>query len=215
MKTTARIILTMILAVFAMPTLNALQATRSRFDPAPAGRIVPHNDFWDRVSKGINPAGIDYGERIEETRQGILDDTLRDSSFRFEAVLALALVGMWLLYWWECRITGNLRFSASRAVVACQNELASVRGRNAKLEKEYAEAGRILNERMENPAAAKPQQAKSRNESSSIDLGQGTANPEQQLAEAKQMIAGLNRQVAILTRKYEEEQQKNRKLMGG
>ena len=67
------------------------QAPRSRFDPAPASHSAQKKSFVDWTLGQINSKDVDYGERIEEMRQSILQDTLRDPSFRTYALLIAAL----------------------------------------------------------------------------------------------------------------------------
>jgi len=210
----------------------AAQAPRSRFDPAPASHSGQQKSFVDWTLSQINSKDIDYGERIEEMRQSILLDTLRDSSFRTDALLISALCVLYVCYWWETRTKRALRVSTTRIVTAYDSELAMAREQIARLSAEYAQAKRILDEHLEAEVVAKPPKTKSENAVSSGNGAKGTiilegngktVEPQlsaqdngfkQQLVQANETIASLRKQVGVVTRKYEEEQQKNRKLRG-
>src|SRR5215471_18841704 len=117
---TELLLITVLLAV----CLAASQVPRSSYDPAPAHRSGQQKSFIDWAFSQINPRNINYGERIEEMRQSVLDNTLRDPAFRAEALLIAALCVLFVFYWWECRTTGSLRVSTTRIVTAYDNELA-------------------------------------------------------------------------------------------
>ena len=229
MKRRAQMLLFMLLlaACFA-----AAQVPRSHHDPAPAHRPGQEKNFIDWESSRINPRNIDYGAQIEELRQSVLDDTLRDPDFRSKALLITALCGLFIAYWWECRTTGGLRVSTTRIITACHSELAVARDLIIKLTGEYGQAKRILDEQMETVLRTKSQRTKLSNTTASGDGPKGNAPDasndkpsesklegqdsvlNQQLLEANQTISSLRRQLGIVSRKYEEEQQKNRKLRG-
>lgn len=210
----------------------AAQAPRSRFDPTPASHSGQQKSFIDWTLSQINSKDVDYGERIEEMRQIILLDTLRDPSFRTDALLIATLCVLYVCYWWECRTNRALRVSTTRMVTAYHSELAIAREEIAKLSAEYALAKRILGEQLEAEVAAKPQKTKSENAASSGNGAKGTiilggngkalepqlsaqdSGLKQQLVQANETITSLRKQVSVVTRKYEEEQQKNRKLRG-
>ena len=222
------LLITVLLAV----CFAAAQVPRSSYDPAPAHRAGQQKSFIDWAFSQINPRNIDYGVRIEALRQSVLDDTLRDPDFRSKALLIAALLGLFIAYWWECRTTGGLRVSTTRIVTVYHNELAVARSHIAKLTSEYAQAKRVLDDQMETRLAAKTQKTKPSNTSPSGEASPGNASNgstdkpgetqlgdhdsglNQQLLDANQTISSLRRQLGIVTRKYEEEQQKNRKLRG-
>jgi hypothetical protein len=208
------------------------QAPRSRFDPAPPRHAAQQKSFVDWAFSRINARNIDYGARIEEWRQGFLDDTVRDPSFRMEALLIASLCVLFLVYWWEVRTTGALRVSTTRIITAYESELAVAREQIAKLSTEYARSKRLLEEQMEVVVAAKPQKSKPVSEvpaapgtketavadkngkADEPPIGDNGSGLSQQLLEANQIIGSLRRQVGTVTKKLEEEQQKNRKLRG-
>lgn len=210
----------------------AVQAPRSRFDPAPASHSAQQKSFVDWTLSQINSKDVDYGERIEEMRQIKLLDTLRDPFFRTDALLITALCVLYVCYWWECRTKRVLRVSTTRIVTAYHSELEVAQEEIVRLSIEYARAKRILDEQLEAEVMAKPQKTKSENAVSSGNGAKGTIIPggngktvdpqlsaldnglKQQLVQANETIASLRKQVSVVTRKYEEEQQKNRKLRG-
>lgn len=229
MKRTVQFLL--IVGLFVTDFVTA-QAPRSRFDPAPASHSAQQKSFIDWTLSQINSKDVDYGERVENMRQTILADTLRDPSFRTDALLITALCVLYVCYWWECRTKRALQVSTTRIVTAYHSELAMAREEIARLAAEYAQAKRILDEQVEAEVVAKPQKTKPENAVSSGNGAKGTIilggngkavepqlSPQdngikQQLVQANETIASLRKQVSVVTRKYEEEQQKNRKLRG-
>lgn len=229
MKRAVQILLMMALFV---TNFVADQAPRSRFDPAPTSHSAQQKSFVDWALGQINSKDVDYGKRIEEMRQSILLDTLRDPSFRTYALLIAALCVLYVCYWWETRTKRALQVSTTRIVTAYHSELEMAREEIIRLSAEYAQAKRILDEPLEAEVAAKSQKTKPENAVSSGNGAKGTIilggngkavepqlSPQdngikQQLVQANETIASLRKQVSVVTRKYEEEQQKNRKLRG-
>jgi hypothetical protein len=162
-------------------------------------------------------------------RQDMVDGTIRNPEWWGKALLIAALVGLYVAYWWEVRRSGRIIVSTVRVVTGYENELMMARGQINKLTTEYRLAKRILDDQME---GARSQKSKSTNAVPADDGPKGNASnngkirssepqPEgqdselnQQLLAANQTMSSLRRQVSTLTKKYEEEQQKNRKLKG-
>src|SRR5579864_355426 len=227
MKRALRLLL---LLVASAACFAVAQAPRSRYDPGAGRRPVQQKSFIEWTFSQINPRNIDYGARIEAMRQGFLDDTIRNPEWRGKALLIAALLGLYVAYWWEVRRSGGIIISTARVIAGYENELVMARGQITKLTAEYKQAKRILDDQME---AARSQKSKPTNAAPADDGLKGNASgngkdrssepqPEgqdsesnQQLLAANQTISSLRRQVSTLTRKYEEEQQKNRKLKGG
>jgi hypothetical protein len=180
----------------------------------------------------VNPRNIDYGQRIEAMRQRLLDNTLRDPDFRDKAILFLALIGLYIYFWWEMRKANAMKHSATDMLTAYQNQLAVASAQVDELSVQYAEAKRLLDEKIEAALVAKPRRLKLENVApSSIapqaaesveENGKAAASPVKdsesgaalQLLSASDLINSLRQQLGVVTRKYEEEQQKNRKLRG-
>ncbi len=223
MKRAIEIIL---LVLFWAVLFAAAQAPRSSFDPAPARHAAQQKSFIDWTFSQINARDIDYGQRIEVWRQGFLDDTVRDPSFRTELLLITALCVLVIVYWWELWVAGVSRVSTTRIVTAYESELTVARGQIAQLSAEYAQARRLLEEQTEPAVAAKSQKPKPGSEASAKPAAYSNGKePEtpvggqdnglgQQLLDANQTISSLRRQLSTVTKKWEEEQQKNRKLRG-
>lgn len=152
-------------------------------------------------------------------RQSILESTLRDTTFRVEALLIGALCFLYVCYWWECHRSTNLKVSTVRIVAACHNELQASRQHIAKLSSEYAQARRMLEERTEAASLAahtvggKRQSAAVNGEQKDLvaaSTGNGQLNKDELLVENN----SLKQQVRTLTIKWQEEQQRNRRLKG-
>jgi uncharacterized coiled-coil protein SlyX len=181
----------------------------------------------------LNPRNIDYGMRIEEWRQNALDSTARDFSFWADAIAAGVLGMIFIFIYWQFRQNQSVRFSTARLIAGYENELVVVRDRFAKLSAEYRRIKCTADEQMEDTARSKPQAVKRENAApgngnsmervpagssgqTAVQLqvrgDDGSLN--QQLAGANDTIGNLRRQVSALTKRLEEEQQKNRKLRG-
>lgn len=207
-----------VLVVLFAACLATAQVPRSRFDPAQAHPAEQQKSFVDWAFRQINPRNIDYGERIEQMRQSVLDNTLRDPSFRGETLLIAALCVLFTFYWWECRTNGSLRVSTTRIVSAYHNELAVARDQIAKLSAEYAQAKRQLDEQTDAASVVKAAVGQredvatnaSKKEVVPAKSGNDQLTVEQVLTENN----SLKQQVKTLTTKWQEEQQRNRKLKG-
>lgn len=207
----------------------AAQAPRSRYDPGAGRHPAQQKSFVEWAFSQINPRNIDYGARIEAMRQDLLDVTIRNPEWWGKALLIAALLGLYVAYWWEVRRSGGIVVSTARVVAGYENELLMARGQITTLTAEYKQAKRILDDQME---AARSQKSKPTNAVPADDGLKGNASDNgkdrsseprqegqdselnQQLLAANQTVSSLRRQVSTLTRKYEEEQQKNRKLKG-
>jgi hypothetical protein len=213
--------------------LATAQGPRSHYDPAPGRRTGPQKSFVDSSLSLLNPGNIDYGMRIEEVRQNALDATVRDSGFWADAIAAGILGVIFIVICWQSQQNKSIRSSTARLVAGYENELVVVRDRFAKLSAEYNQIKRAADEQMEDTLRSKPQVARRENvapgNGHTMEKVSGGANgqtavalhvredagsPNPQLVAANDTIGSLRRQVTALTRKVEEEQQKNRKLRG-
>lgn len=204
-----------VIVVVIVISTTVAQMPRSSFDPAPAHRARNQKGFIDWALSQINRREIDYGARIEVMRQRMLTSTLHDAGFRVESLLIGALCFLYVCYWWECRRSTNLKASTVRIVTASHNELQAARQHIAKLSSEYEQARRLLEERTEAapPSAQTRQSAAVHGEQKDLvaaSTGNGQLNKDELLVENN----SLKQQVRTLTIKWQEEQQRNRKLKG-
>ena len=215
MKSSIRLflLLTVLAACFAVA-----QVPRSRYDPAAGRRPVQQKSFFEWAFGQINPRNIDYGARIEGMRQGLLDDTIRDPQWRAKALLIAALLGLYVAYWWEVRRSGGIVVSTARVITAYENELVMARGQITKLTNQYTQAKRILDDHTEMALAMKaagPKRDDAGRNSTKKDVPPATADNGQMTFD--QLLTennSLKQQVKTLTAKWQEEQQRNRKLKG-
>jgi hypothetical protein len=205
----------LVLSVIVFVACHAAgQTPRSRFAPAAGRHAGQQKGFVDWALGRFNPADIDYGARLEEMRQIVLDNTLLNQSFRIDTLLVAALCFLYACYWWECRKTTNLRVSTARVITACHNELETAREQIARLVSEYTQARRILDERAEASTATsalrkRDEIAASDEKKTSLPAISGEGEPTR--AELLTENYSLKQQVRTLTMKWQEEQQKNRK----
>jgi hypothetical protein len=195
----------------------ATQPAIPKRNPAPANQAGPKGNVVDWGLKQINPRDIDYGQRVEELRQTVIDSTIHDYGFWTDFVVAGVLGMMFLMVFWQDRQNRRMRFSNARVVTAYYNELAMARDQINLLSSEYAQVKEMLDERREASFVSRPQAAKRDNAPASNSnkdtvstVPDGQPGREQLLTEN----GNLKQQVKTLTAKWQEEQQKNRKLKG-
>jgi hypothetical protein len=173
----------------------------------------PHGSPIEWALKQINPQDIDYGQRIEELRQTAIDNTFHDYGFWADLVAVAVLGMMFLIVFWQDRKNRQMRFSTARVVTAYHNELEMARKQITRLSSEYSQARRILDEQRESSLVSRPHPARRENginKDSASGISEGQSSHEQLLAEN----GSLKLQVQTLTTKWQEEQQKNRRLKG-
>jgi hypothetical protein len=209
----------LLLMIMSLATCLAFaQVPRARYDPASSSHAKDQKSFVEWAFSRINPGNIDYGARIEEIRQGLLDDTLRNPEFRAKALLIAALLGLFIAYWWECRTNGNLRVSTTRIVAAYHNELAVARDHIVKLTTEYGQAKRILDDQKETTLPMRAAAGKREEGGAAASkIAAVPAGPAPSQVTMEQLLIennSLKQQVKTLTTKWQEEQQRNRKLKG-
>ncbi len=176
-----------------------------------SGRSRPQGSMVDWALNKINPQDIDYGQRIEDARQKAFNSTVHDYGFWSEFVAVCVLGMMFLIVFWQDGKHRRLLFSTARVVTAYHNELAVARDQITRLSSEYALAKRILGEHMEAIPVVRPQAARRENANGKDSvMPNGQPSRDQLMAENN----SLKQQVKTLTTKWQEEQQKNRKLKG-
>jgi hypothetical protein len=208
-----RSLMTLALLLLAGTAVAATQAPTPKPDSVLSGRSRPHGNVVDWTLNKINPNDIDYGLRIEEFRQEVIDSTIHDYGFWSDFVAAGVLGMMFLIVLWQDRKNRQMRFSSAKVVTAYHNELAMAHDQISQLSSEYGQAKRILGEQMEATLVSRPQAAKRESASNKDALSvaaDGQPSREQLLTEN----GNLKQQVRTLTTKWQEEQQKNRKLKG-
>jgi len=214
----------------------AALAQSSRYDPMPHGAAKQHQSFVEFVFGRINPHNIDYGQRIEDFRFMALTATVGNPDFWSEVVL-IGFAGFLLLYaLYLQRVQRQMTLSTAELVTSYHNQLAVCEDQLADVSAKYLKLKTELDEEMESSPSARPAQVRSQavaaggNDSSS-DHAPGPAGPntsssaQQQLrdevAKLKEQISrdgatviSLRQQNVTLSRRVEEEQQKNRRLRG-
>lgn len=225
---TSRTILIVIVFLFLFGAVG--QAQNSRYDPSPARGTGKQKSFVDFVFGRINPQNIDYGERIEQWRQGMLDSTVRDYGFWADAFAIMVLGTAFGIIYWQHRQNQNMRFHTARLLCVYHSELAAARTRGDQLQSQYEHFKRAA-ERQPEEALPVKQPPATRENASAGGLTQLLENSgrqpavEQQLRQENEKLKGqrikdnatidsLRRQVATLGQKLEGEQQKMRKLRG-
>ena len=222
---------TLTIAILLFSICALAQTPASRYDPGHSGPKREQKSFSDFAFSRINPQDINYGERIEQWRQSVLDSTVRQYGF-WADWFAIAMLGMaFTTMYWQHRQNQNVRFHAARLLAAYGSDLQQARAGRDQLQSEYERLKRLLEQRSEE--APEPKQAAVKRENlapatSRVQLLENSAGqnaPEQQLRQENDRLkrqlgqenetsASLRRQVTTLTKRLEDEQQRTRKLRG-
>lgn len=211
------------------------QTSRSSYDPAANRPAKQHDSFMDFALKKLNPQDIDYGENIEEMRRTAIVATMDDYYYWSNLVAISGLVIMFCLFSRQHVVLKRRAFSTARVVTWYHNELVEARNQAFEQGAKYLQLKRLADDQIEAGLAQKPQPPKGDSVSGEPSGGSGkSANGsapnaqiqgDQSLREAikkledqagkdKETIKSLRQQTGVLSRRLQDEQQKNRSLRG-
>ncbi|HWR13492.1 MAG TPA: hypothetical protein VN577_01590 [Terriglobales bacterium] len=86
---------------YANPVASVVRAARRRASPAPpvSAALYQRRDTWyEFLLKQFNPDDFDYGAWMEQRRQALLDASVRNTYFRYSAIVTLTLFVLAVLY---------------------------------------------------------------------------------------------------------------------
>jgi hypothetical protein len=207
------------------------QTSRSSYDPAANRPAKQHGSFIDFTLRKINPQDIDYGQSIEEMRRTAMIATIDDYYYWSNLVAISGLVIMFCLFYRQHIVLKRRVFSTARVVTWYHNELLEARNQAFEQGAKYLDLKRLADDQFEAGLAQKPQPPKGAAVSAEPSEGPGksvngaAANTrtqgeqelretikklEQQAGKDKETITSLRQQTGILSRRLQDEQQKNR-----
>lgn len=220
-----------VLAALAAPS----QTPRSSYDPAANRPAKQRDSFMDFALKKLNPQDIDYGQRIEEMRRTAIVATMDDYYYWSNLVAISGLVIMFCLFFRQHVVLKRRAFSTARVVTWYHNELVEARNQAFEQGAKYLQLKRRADDQIEAGLAQKPQPPKgasvpgepSGDPSKSVNgavpnaqtqgeqaLREAIKKLEQQAGKDKATINSLRQQTGVLSRRLQDEQQKNRGLGG-
>jgi hypothetical protein len=209
------------------------QTPRSSYDPAANRPAKQRDSFMDFALKKLNPQDIDYGENIEEMRRTAIVATMDDYYYWSNLAAISGLVIMFCLFFRQHVVLKRRAFSTARVVTWYHNELVEARNQAFEQGAKYLQLKRLADAQIEAGLAQKPQPPKGDSVSGEPSGGSGKsvngAAPnaqiqgdqslreaikklEQQAGKDKETIKSLRQQTGVLSRRLQDEQQKNRGL---
>jgi hypothetical protein len=211
------------------------QTSRSSYDPAANRPAKQHDSFMDFALKKVNPQDIDYGQGIEEMRRTAIVATMDDCYYWSNLVAISGLVIMFCLFFRQHVLLKRRASSTARVVTWYHNELLEARSQAFEQGAKYLQLKRRTDDQIEAGLTQNPQPPKGGSTSGEPSGGSGSsvngaaANTptqseqtlreaikklEQQAGKDKETINSLRQQTGVLSRRLQEEQQKNRSLRG-
>ena len=130
------LVLLTVLIVAGIRPFSAAQTSRAEYDPATRGRPPqPQQSFLDFTLQGLNSAGTDYGQCIDESRKLLLSETIDDRYFWSSMVGACVLVGLFVIIVFEDRRYRRSGWMAAEGLAQYEHALMLAR-------REFAEAAK-------------------------------------------------------------------------
>lgn len=204
------------------------QTSNSGHDPVPRSRAMQQKGFVDSTLGRINPNNVDYGQRIEDVRRIAFESTLESYDFWSNVAVMAVAVLLFLYVLYQARVRKKMTFSTAELLTSYHNQLAVAEEQLSDVSAKYVRLTAAVEREKEAMVAAKAAPARpqtvgsgnnkdvGRNASSTAEqqLRDDNAKLSQQLGGANETINSLRKQVSTLSRRLEEEQQKNRRLSG-
>jgi len=187
---------------------------------APTPHLGRQPSLVESIKQGSSACGTDYGERIEEVRNAIVDNTLKSYEFWITIVsLGLNLALFFYVFHLDSVRRQVIRTTA-RLVAEYQSQLAAGQRKYQLLQQSYAEFVDDFEQEKEPRISTKAPVQKGRtaddNKTNATDprpaSGQTGASPAS--ATAEETVSSMRQQITTLTRQLESERQKNRRLQG-
>jgi len=209
-------------------SLAPAQTSNSVHESAPGGRAMQQKGFVDSTLGRINPNNIDYGQRIEDKRRVAVESTLESYDFWSNGVVMGVAVLLFLYVLHQGRVRKQMTFSTAELVTSYHNQLAVAEGQLSDVSAKYLKLTAEVEREKETALAAKttPPRSQTAASGNNKDVGRNASSAAEQqlrdengklskqLGSANETITSLRNQVSTLSRRLEEEQNKNRRLSG-
>ncbi len=206
------------------------QMSNSRYDPAQGGKATQQKSFVESTLGRINPGDVDYGKRIEEMRHAGLESTIASYDFWSTGVVICVAVLLFLYVLYQGKVRKQMTFSTAELLTSYHNQLAVAEEQLCDVSAKYLKLTADVEREKEAALAVKATPARSQTSANANNNNKDAArNPSpaaeqqlrddngklrQQLGSANETIASLRQQISTLSRRLEEEQNKNRRLSG-
>jgi hypothetical protein len=120
----SRIAVAGLLLALVSPLCSA-QPSRSAYDPVAQQRPAKQNDgFVDFTLKRINPCDADYGQRVDEGRRVVLEESI-ESAYFWSNMVSLGLLGcLFVIIIYQHRLQRRRERSASEMLVQYEHALS-------------------------------------------------------------------------------------------
>lgn len=215
--------------------MASAQTSSSGYDPAANRPAKQHDSFVDFTLRKLNPQDIDYGQSIEEMRRTAIVATIDDYYYWSNLLAISGLVVMFCLFFRQHVMLKRRAFSTARLITSYHNELMEARSQAFEQGAKYQQLKRLADDEFETILAQKQQPSKSGSVSAeplaspgkSVNGAPANAQTqdeqvlrdaikklEQQAGKDKETITSLRQQTSVLSRRLQDEQQKNRSLRG-
>ena len=192
---------------------------------APTPHLGWQPGLFDSIKQGSSSHGADYGRRIEEVRNAIVDNTIKSYEF-WITVLSLSLnLALSFCVVYLDAVRRQVIRSTARLVATYQSQLATGQRSYLLLEQNYSKFRDDFEQEKEPKISTRPPVQKSRNAGDTRAIAANLSTPtvvvgapqplsSPTAAPAEEAVVSMRRQITTLTHQLEEERQKNRKLRG-
>ena len=108
-----------------MSPLSGAQANRSRYDPMAQQRSSqPKDSFFDFTLKRINPCDTDYGQRLDEARKLVLEESI-ESAYFWSNIASLGLLGcLFIIIIYQHRVQRRREWGAAEMLAQYEHALS-------------------------------------------------------------------------------------------
>jgi hypothetical protein len=200
------------------------QTSRSNYDPAANHPSKQSSGFIDFALKQLNPENTDYGQLLEDGRRIAIEATVDDYYFWSNLTAILVVLMMFCIFLRQRALLKRREVSTTRLVAWYHNELFDAREQAFELAAKYGQLKGTIEAEIEAKLTQKPAKGEAARESlaningSALNaqseneqaLRETIKKMEQQAARDKETLSSLRQQITTLSRRLQEEQQKNR-----
>jgi len=108
-----------------MSPLSGAQANRSRYDPMAQQRSSqPKDSFFDFTLKRINPCDTDYGQRLDEARKLVLEESIESALF-WSNIASLGLLAcLFIVIVYQHRVQRRREWGAAEMLAQYEHALS-------------------------------------------------------------------------------------------
>ena len=216
-----------LIGILLVPLIASGQTPRSNYDPAANHTAKQSSGFIDFALQQLNPENTDYGQLLENGRRIAIEATVDDYYFWSNLTAILVLLMMFCIFLRKRALLKRREVSTARLVAWYHNELFGAREHAFELAAKYGQLKGTIEAEIEAKLTQKPAKGEAARESNDLlgNINRSAPNAqsdneqtlretikkmEQQAARDKETFSSLRQQITTLSRRLQEEQQKNR-----